>query len=409
MSTLGKILAILNVLGALGLVALASMDYGKHKQWGHALHLADLRAQGLPLDDQQVDARGRPLASRIGEQTKKDLFAGQSPVATQVAEVQRVQQNLQNEIQKDSSSRRQLRALAQTLLPLARTYSQRERLTAYQNYLADDQTAELLKRQFIQAYQQARQPDPPGRPKKSFGQKFLESLHDQRADLAGPFAVAFLQALGATEPPAQFPEQVFEQSLDAQRVGLQAEFDKLFQDARDSSRPAEERRADIARLLLNLPSVGGNDPAQSPDYLREITVVGLQAAVNEVNDQAQVLARMTSEVEAVQERDLIAFEAAHRSLIDELRRRAVDVVEATDALTHTQGQHRQEEELVKKREGDVEEYRKAIAAARRETAKRLGELRTMSESLYNEQIKLRDATGKNQELLQTILKLEENR
>jgi hypothetical protein len=296
-------------------------------------------------------------------------------------------------------------------MPLARTFSQRERLTAYQSYLADDKTAALLKRQFIQAYQQARQPEPAGKKPRPFEQKFLEALHEQGADLAGPFATAFLQALRDTKQPApaQFPEPLFEQSIEAQRVALQAEFDGHFNDALNGSRPAEERRAAIARLLLNLPGVGGEDPAQSPDYLRGITVVGLQAAVDEINDQVQVLARMTSEAEAQQERELVAFKLAHGSMIEELRQRAADLAAATDDLNRTQDQLRQEEALVNKRQRDVEDYRKAIADARKETAGRLEQLRAMSQALYNEQVKLRDATSKNQELLLTIRKLEENR
>jgi hypothetical protein len=421
MSTLGKILAFLNVLGAVGLVALASMDYGKRKQWGYALYVADLRVKGLPLDEQQVDGRGRPLFRGIGEQTKKELFAGQSPVATQDAEVKRVQQKLQQFIQDAPNNKQQCSRLAQVLLPLARTYSQRERLTAYQKYLADDKKTADLKRQFSEAYRQARQPEPRGKKQRPFEQKFLEALHEQRADLAGPFATAFLQARRATgQPdPAQFPEQLFEQSIESQRVALQAEFDELFTEALSGKRvepsgntqnlTAEERRAVIARLLLNLPGVGGDDPAQSPDYTRAITVVGLQAAVNEVNDQAQVLARMTSEVEAEQDRELIAFQLAHGGLIDELRQRAAEVAAANDTLRRTQDHLGQEDALVKKRERDVKDYRIAIDDARQETAKRLKELQTMSQSLYNEQVKLRDATGKNQELLQTIRKLEENR
>jgi hypothetical protein len=408
MSLLGKILAVLNVLGALGLVALASMGYGKHRQWAFALYVADLRVQGLPLDSKQVDARGRPLA--IGPQTQKELFGGNSPVATQEAEVKNVQQKWQQYIQQAPNNKQQCSRTAQVLLPLARTFSERERLTAYKSYLADDKTADLLRRQFNQAYQQARQPEAAGKKQRPFEQKFLEALREQRADLAGPLATAFLQALRGQPAPAQFPESVFDQSIETQRVALQAEFDSYFSDALKESRPAEDRRAAIARLLLNLPGAAdGTDPAQAPDYVRQVTVVGLQVAVNEVNDQAQVLARMTSEVQAEQERDFLAFELAHKTLIDELRQRAAEVVEATDALTRAQAEVGQEEELVKKRERDVQDYHKAIDAARRETARRLGELRTMSTSLYNEQIKVRDANSKNQELLQTIRKLEENR
>jgi hypothetical protein len=68
-----------------------------------------------------------------------------------------------------------------------------------------------------------------------------------------------------------------------------------------------------------------------------------------------------------------------------------------------------QEELVKKRQSEVESYRSELADSRRETAARLKELRTMSQALFEERVKLRDATRENQKLEKDLHKLEEGR
>src|SRR5436305_12465925 len=71
MSLFGKVLAFLNVLGVLGLAALASMDYARRQAWAYAVFRHDLVVDGLPLDRQATDDQGRPLYEKVGEQTQK--------------------------------------------------------------------------------------------------------------------------------------------------------------------------------------------------------------------------------------------------------------------------------------------------------------------------------------------------
>ena len=49
MSLFGKILALLNIFGALALVYLAMMDYGKRQAWAYSYFRHELFYKGLPL------------------------------------------------------------------------------------------------------------------------------------------------------------------------------------------------------------------------------------------------------------------------------------------------------------------------------------------------------------------------
>ncbi|HMF10828.1 MAG TPA: hypothetical protein VKE94_00940, partial [Gemmataceae bacterium] len=96
MSLLGKILAVVNVVAAIGFIYLAASDYGKRQQWSYAVYRHDLAIDGLPLDDKDTDVDGRPRVKDLSKATLTEVFqpAGGQPVETQMAELQRVQDDL---------------------------------------------------------------------------------------------------------------------------------------------------------------------------------------------------------------------------------------------------------------------------------------------------------------------------
>ena len=49
MSLFGKILALLNIFGALGLVYVSMLDYGKRQSWAYSYYRHELVLNGLPL------------------------------------------------------------------------------------------------------------------------------------------------------------------------------------------------------------------------------------------------------------------------------------------------------------------------------------------------------------------------
>ena len=71
MSTLNKVLAILNVVvAAILCLPLAGLDYGKRQAWMFAVLREDFVLKGLPVDDNEKDAEG-----------KKRSFHGVTPSA----------------------------------------------------------------------------------------------------------------------------------------------------------------------------------------------------------------------------------------------------------------------------------------------------------------------------------------
>jgi hypothetical protein len=142
MSTLGKVLAILNVFAALGLVCLAALDWGQRQAWSYAVFRHDLVLHGLPIDDKDTDADGVPTVAQLGDATLNKIFenAGGQPVKTQVEEVQRKQRDLRGQIDAIDAANEAARAekLRKILRPLVRTGGERDALdTAKPDKLED--------------------------------------------------------------------------------------------------------------------------------------------------------------------------------------------------------------------------------------------------------------------------------
>ncbi len=257
---------------------------------------------------------------------------------------------------------------------------------------------------------------------KSYDEAFHNALALQYTDPPGPLAEAYLAAKNA-DPQATF-DKALDQSLDAQLAQLQAQLDQAFQDALDRRQspekiggPPSQRKRAIARLLFNLvdalpsESPGGAAPKldlmENPGYKRFILVVGVREAVHAVNDAAGVLDEVADETQVERKRLRGIFAGEHGKVVQVIQDKTV-AVEMHDLLLKLKqkelGEH---EEALKKRRLDVDNYQKQLEAARQETAGHLKELRLMSENLFRERVKLRDATLDNQKLEKTIRRLEE--
>src|SRR5262249_43192191 len=158
MSTLGKVLAVLNILAALALGALIAMDYGKRESWAYSVFRYDLAIQGLPLNKEEPGPDGRPAVNLLGKQTLQELFAqaGGQPVLTQVEEVAAVEQKVQAKIQEAGEDKaKQTAAYARLLVPLATSNTQREEYLACKKHLADADATNKLKVQLESAFRWA--------------------------------------------------------------------------------------------------------------------------------------------------------------------------------------------------------------------------------------------------------------
>src|SRR5438876_6494005 len=125
MSTLGKVLAILNVFAALAFVCLAALAWGQRQAWTYAVFRHDLLIRGLPVDDQDKDVDGVPIAAQLGSDTLAKIFQSGQPVKTQVEEVKRKMEELRGQFAADEEQVRaqKLRAI---LRPLAHTEDERD-------------------------------------------------------------------------------------------------------------------------------------------------------------------------------------------------------------------------------------------------------------------------------------------
>src|SRR5438132_10761359 len=84
MGTFAKVLAVVNVVAALGFVCLAATDYARRRSWEFTLLAQDFQYNGLAVDDKQKDAEGQSLKELAGKTMQQALGA---TVSTQIEEV----------------------------------------------------------------------------------------------------------------------------------------------------------------------------------------------------------------------------------------------------------------------------------------------------------------------------------
>jgi acyl carrier protein phosphodiesterase len=82
MSLFGKILAVFNVLAAIGFLVVAGMDYNKRQSWAYSHFLHQLQVNGLPLDKDDDTGRlpGRTISDQFGKDANKVLFPSGGPM-----------------------------------------------------------------------------------------------------------------------------------------------------------------------------------------------------------------------------------------------------------------------------------------------------------------------------------------
>lgn len=417
MSLLGKLLAIVNIFAILGTLALLTMNYVKRQNWEYAVFREDLMMNGLPLDDKDTDPLQQTIVSKIGEQTKQDLFKQASPnigVTTQEKEVERVQGELRNQINNAGDKKKQMAVLARILMPMAETIEQRTRMVAYQTYLRDDAMFAVLKARLLAAHKAATAPQE-GKA-KSYDELFRESLALTFRDPPGPFGEAFITAMKA-DPKADF-EKVLDQSLDAQLTQLNGQFDAMFRNVSSSGeagKAAATRKRAIARLLFNMIEVllpAGNaqlDLVSNPVYKRFFIVVGVKAAIEAVNEQGNFLQGLVFETNSERTRERYLFAEEHRKLVDLVLEKKTEVDEHKTLLARKIKEAEDHATTLRSRRQDVKVYEDQLAAERRNTIKHLELLRQVSDQLFAERVKLRHNSDDNQKLEKQIRSLEEGR
>jgi len=443
MSTFGKILAFLNILGALALGALSLMEYSRRQAWAYSLFRHDLVLNGLPLDDKQQDPRGNLVADLIGEETKKDLFSsvGGNPVTTQVAEVERLHKQLADKIQGTPDKKQQIVLYSRILLNLVESNLERERLMACRPYLADDKTTAELKTRLQAAFNRAVRPteaEVTGR--KSFESLFREAIREQGGDTLEPFSTLFVKSVPEEVEKAKGIkfDEVFDKVLEEELAVLKKRYDEFFDEALTGKQviqgtgkdalTGDSRRLAVARLLFVLcpflaeeaqgkPADGGaaaqallNSPEYQNAYKRMLTVVGVRAGLDALTEQARIMQRITGEAAHELIADRMAFAAAHGRVLERVRAKAAQVDDETALLAR---QRELIDDLMKEPQGvlprrrlEVKSYEKELADSRAETAAQIKKLEGMSQKLFDYRVLLQKTEEENVKGYRDLVELE---
>lgn len=162
MSLFGKILAILNVLAAIGFFFMAMLDYAKRQTWADLAEQRAVLMQGLPLDENEPDLEGRPRVAELRQGLVDEAFrnAGGNPPRTQIDEVQKVKARLQAWVNSDEKLK--VERLRDILMPLSPTSSERWALLER----AADAKTDDLEATFNQRFEAVLSPTVPGKPDK---------------------------------------------------------------------------------------------------------------------------------------------------------------------------------------------------------------------------------------------------
>jgi len=468
MSLLSKILAFLNILGAVGLVFLATQTLARREVWQYANFLHDLKITGLPITEEDRDKQDYPIVERLeaGSHTLRELFP-QSPVSTQVQEVKRLHAIIQGKIDEAPDTPEKLIRLAQVLLPLAETSDARFRLIALRVHLKDKNSNEQLKKQFAEAVRPAlelmRNDREAGRPdarQRNFPEAYPEAMTLLRTEPKLPFMEAMLAELTtenagyakafdaalkaeqadpakkleevfvqtargeAGKPFAKLMDEAYDRALGKLLADYQEKLDRFFQEAETGKRAGkvgtqeltqDQRRQAIANLLFNLVEVltpPAADPAARPavhedaPYKRFITLVGLPEASRTLETQAGRLNRIAQEELIQIGRECTDFAILQASVATHVRERSIHVELQEETLKRIKAQADERGKLVDRRKEDVRIYQEQMDAARQETGERLKELKAMTRELFDIRLQVRDATLQNQQYEQDIRKME---
>jgi hypothetical protein len=421
MSLTGKFFAVLNVFGMIFLVVMALMTYSRREAWLYVNYGHETALKGLPLNEEEVDEQGNLLYKDVPKQLQKDLFPSE-PVNTQKKEVERVAKKLQGKIDAASDPQKQAVVYANILLPLARTNTEREDLLSIRTHLADENSIGKLKAEFKEAYPAAVKDNKDQEKKIEWA--FTERLNNLRGEPRRPFVKAFLDIMKAT--PDKAPGDAFDETLAATHKQVKDEYDREFNFVLNTPAtkmtPAERREA-VSRLLFNLvESDRATDPAGDPKeakpqgevygdpaYKRYLAVVGYEQAARTLNRQARLLGEIATDLDYEIQRDHTAFALTLTPLIEQARLTARRVDRLTADLARENKRVADQQILVNQRNKNVADAETELAMYQATTAKKLTELRRMSDDVFRIRVAVRDATVLNQEHERTIRQLEGQR
>jgi hypothetical protein len=451
MSLFGKILALLNVIGAIGLFVLGVIDYGKRQGWAYSVLQCELTLRGLPLDDQERDDQGQPLVTRVSEKNLADLFAqaGQNPQPTQVAEVQRIQKLFEDRLDSLKAAdgrplvRQQMELLARVLLPLSSSYPEREELIAARYYFASDARVGEFQNRYRAGFADAMKrltDDVKAGPSMTFEEAMYVAMRAQGGEPSDAFTATLIGQLPSDVRQLKtvnfddaFVKAVHVQ-LEALRERLKAKFARALLGPDVKAAPAqgsETQKRVIARTLFSLcqpiaeeatdndPKLKGMDRGSSKyaaalldtdayktSLKRVYVVCGLRTTLAAIADEVAEVRRQADAAMLAQDQDLITFVGDHAALVEELRDRYELLKAQEERVKDNADKLTAQEALVKKRKGDVDSLTAELMDSQKETATAVAGLRDTSDKVLKLRLQVRDAIKQTEDAEKEIRRLE---
>jgi hypothetical protein len=367
MSMLGKILAILNVLAAVGFFYLASQVWTQRLIWEDAVLQHDLMITGLPVDEGDKDQEGNPKFKDLRTPLLKKLFPSDL-VKTQKEEIERIHKRLLGRLDDANLPGTKAQKLAGILVALADEGE--DRLMLYKRWKDPAMTT----------------------PKEEDLQQRFDNVF---ATATSP-AIKVMRADGSTEEkkPRDWGEQ---------RRSYAILMCRLCEVLREDEIPDAKTDAQGNKAALEAPL------DQWKCYQRFLTVVGLEAAQKALTDYTVTLERATAGMQAAVDRDRDQFASAFAqkyAILDDYASRleAEKIAEKLEKERATKAQEQANKQRV--------EYQKVEAEMREErdkTRKMLAEQAEMERNLFASRQRMRDAFAENQRLEQKIRELERGR
>src|SRR5262245_2778236 len=132
MSTTGIVLAILNIIAAVGFGVLATMDLGMRRAWAYSVYRYDLAIDGLPVDTKDTYESGRPKYLDLDEGLLHELFKDTS-IRTQEDALTVLQNDLLTKIEGDQVKGNKVDKILDVLGLLAPTALERDQILVQKN------------------------------------------------------------------------------------------------------------------------------------------------------------------------------------------------------------------------------------------------------------------------------------
>jgi hypothetical protein len=252
-------------------------------------------------------------------------------------------------------------------------------------------------------------------------ENYAEGVFGRNDSILGP---AFQEELKKVEPGKR-PEALVQyvKKLDPARrreaVGqqLQADLQQAFAEPGEKKETEEQRQA-IAHLLLSAVELSldqETEPGKTRNlignqaYRRSLAVVGLEAAIREMDRQSVVFDDLSRQIASGMVRDRSDFAEAHRRLLLLIHAASDELQELKVERDRERDKTKDQQDVVSVREQEVKELKKKLQERQKLTSEKLAEQTRKEQQLFQSQREFRDAVGENFRLEGEVRKLEKGR